>query len=163
MDEFIATFHIDWKLMLAQTVNFGLVLMVFYLLAAKPLSKLMKERTQDIKKGLLDAKKNAELLKNTKAEYENTLTQAHLKANSIFEEGKKQAKQKKEEMINTAKKEVTLMIANGKKNLEVEKIKIIDEAKEELISLIVKTTEKIIDTKVDKSLNEKIIKELNSL
>src|SRR3989344_2650788 len=70
MDEFIATFHMDWKLMLAQAVNFGLVFLVFYLLAAKPLSKLMKDRTGEISKGLDDAKKSNELLQKATEEIE---------------------------------------------------------------------------------------------
>jgi F0F1-type ATP synthase membrane subunit b/b' len=46
MEELITTFHIDWKLMIAQIVNFGLVFALLYWLAAKPLSKLMKDRTK---------------------------------------------------------------------------------------------------------------------
>ena len=56
MQELITTFHIDWKLMIAQIVNFGLVFTLLYWLAAKPLSKLMKDRTKEITDGLDNAK-----------------------------------------------------------------------------------------------------------
>ena len=61
MQEFITTFHIDWKLMVAQLFNFGVVFLAFYLLAAKPLRKLMKERGEVISKGLNDSKKTTHL------------------------------------------------------------------------------------------------------
>src|SRR3990167_5120877 len=70
MQEFIATFHIDWKLMLAQIVNFGLVFLAFYLLAAKPLRKLLKEPEETISKGLSDSEKAKELLKKGSDEYQ---------------------------------------------------------------------------------------------
>src|SRR3989338_8171266 len=74
MQEFINTFHIDWKLMIAQLFNFAIVFLVFYFLAAKPLKKLMKERGEKIENGLLDAKAGAELLQKATLEYEeNTI------------------------------------------------------------------------------------------
>ncbi|MEJ0002153.1 MAG: hypothetical protein WDN09_03200 [bacterium] len=76
MDEFISTFHIDWKLMLAQAVNFGLVFVALYLIAAKPLRKLIQDRGQEITTGLENAKQNAEMLANTKKEYDAALQKA---------------------------------------------------------------------------------------
>ena len=74
MQEFISTFHIDWKLMIAQLINFGVVFLVFYFLAAKPLRKLMEERGKAISKGLDDAKESSELLQKASEEYkQNTI------------------------------------------------------------------------------------------
>ncbi|MSU44627.1 ATP synthase F0 subunit B [Candidatus Nomurabacteria bacterium] len=149
MEEFINTFHIDWKLMLAQIINFGLVFFVFYLLAAKPLSKLMKDRGQEIETGLSNAKENAVLLEKTKKEYEEVLTKARKEANTIFQNGKKEAETEKTSMIEEAKNEVKGIIENGKKSLEVEKIKMVDEAKKEIVSLAMKAIEKLIADKKD--------------
>ena len=62
MDSIISTFHIDWKIIIAQAINFGVVFVVLYIFALKPLSKLMAERSEKIKKGIDDAKKSDELL-----------------------------------------------------------------------------------------------------
>src|SRR3989339_493777 len=123
MEEFIETFHIDWMLMLAQTINFGLVFLALYMLAAKPLKKLVKERTEEITKGLLDAKTNKETLQATKQEYDNAIRQARAEAQTIFETSKTEAMAKKNEMLEQAKTEVATMIENGKKTLEAEKTK----------------------------------------
>lgn len=144
MEELIETFHIDWKLMIAQIINFGLVFFVLYLIAAKPLSKLMKERTGEITKGLDDAKKNAEVLKATSAEYEKTMAKARAEANDFFEKGKKEAEAKKAEILAQAQKEMQATIEQGKKVLEAEKIKMISEAKNEVANLVLKATEKVL-------------------
>ena len=41
MDELVKTFHIDWKLIIAQTVNFTIVLGVLWYFAFKPLMKVI--------------------------------------------------------------------------------------------------------------------------
>ena len=73
MNSIITTFHIDWKIILAQAVNFAIVFAVLYFFALKPLNKLMAERAEKIAKGVNDAKTNAETLTATKAEYDRAL------------------------------------------------------------------------------------------
>ena len=163
MDSIINTFHIDFKIIIAQIINFGIVLAVLYFYALKPLNKLMKERGDKIEKGVSDAKTNAEILNNTKAEYEEALAKARKEADKIFQEGKKEAENKKTLMLEKAKEEVAVMIENGKKNLENEKMKMVAEATEEITSLSVKIAEKILGTKIDGNFNDKTIKELNNI
>jgi F-type H+-transporting ATPase subunit b len=163
MDSFIETFHIDWKIIIAQSVNFVIVLFVLYFLLVKPLKKLMAERSETISGGLNDAKVNAELLLNTKKEYEEVLSRARAEAHTIFQEGKVEAENKKSEMIEKAKKEVETMIANGKKMLESEKVKILEEAKKEIVSLVVLSTEKLLESRPDEKGEEKAINQIKKI
>src|SRR3989344_1440310 len=106
MDSIISTFHIDWKIITAQMVNFGVVFVVLYIFALKPLNKLMTERSEKIAKGVGDAKKSAEMLKATSLEYDEVLAKARIEANKIFQEGQKEAEIKKASMLENAKTEI---------------------------------------------------------
>ena len=163
MDSFIETFHIDWKIIVAQGINFIIVLFVLFFLIVKPLKKLMKERSENIAGGLQDAKVNAELLSTTKKEYEEVIRNARSEANIIFQEGKKEAEAKKAEMMENAKKEVETMISNGKKVLESEKAKIIEEAKKEIVSLVVLSTEKLLESNPDEKFDDKAINQMKKI
>jgi len=163
MDSFIATFHIDWKILIAQAINFGIVFALLYFFALKPLKKIMGERTTTIEGGISDAKANAEILKNTKKEYDGIVAKARLEAHAIFQEGKKEAEIKKAEMLALAQKDVDTMIINGKKTLESEKTKMIEEAKGEIVSLVVKATEKLLESNVDKSIDEKALNQIKKI
>jgi len=163
MDSLISTFHIDWKIIVAQAINFGIVLLVLYVFALKPLKKLMSERTEKIAKGVTDAKENAEMIEKTKKEYDEVLNKARAEAHTIFQEGKKDADAKKAEMLENAKKEVDAMIASGKKTLEGEKAKIIEEAKKEIVSLVVLATEKVLKDNNDVKINDKMVKQINNM
>jgi F-type H+-transporting ATPase subunit b len=163
MESIISTFHIDWKIIIAQAINFAVVFVVLYIFALKPLSKLMAERSEKIAKGIDDAKTNEKLLEETRAEYEAALVKARNEANKIFQDGKKEAEAKKVSMLEDAKKEVSTVIENGKKTLETEKTKMVEEAKKEIVALAMAATEKLISNKIDGSFNEKTVKELSNL
>jgi len=147
MEALITTFHIDWKILIAQTVNFSIVFLVLYFFALKPLKKIMGEREEKIKKGVIDANINLELVEKTKREYTDVINKARAEANDLFRRGKREAEARKTEIIEGAQKEVNLMILNGKKVLEVEKIRIVEEAKKEIINLTIKASEKILEDK----------------
>lgn len=163
MDSIISTFHIDWKIIIAQAVNFGIVFVVLYIYALKPLAKLMAERGDKITKGIQDAKVNAEVLEKTSLEYEAMLANARKEANSIAEAGKKEAEAEKSVMLENARKEVSEIVANGKRLLESEKSKMLEEAKKEVVNLAILATEKLLSAKVDGSFNDKNVKEISSL
>jgi len=163
MEDFLTTFHIDWRLMLAQTFNFVVVLVALYYLASKPLRKIIKERTREIEKGLEKGKKNSELLEKTEKEYSKMLIKAKLEANNILEDTKKDALVRKEEMIIEARKEVEVLIDNGKKSLESEKKKMLADTEKEIAGLVIQVTEKVLKDRVDEKYGEEVIKELNNI
>lgn len=163
MDSFIETFHIDWKILIAQAVNFAIIFAVLYFFALKPLKKVMSERTRTIEKGIDDAKHSAILIASTQKEYEEVIRKARVEAQELFQEGKRDAEVKKEEMMKKAEAEVEAMIASGKKNLESEKAKMIEEAKGEIVSLVVAATEKVLSDQGDKTITDKSIKKISHI
>jgi F-type H+-transporting ATPase subunit b len=163
MESIISTFHIDWKIIIAQAINFGIVFAVLYFFAFKPLGKIMNDRSVKISKGIEDGKRNAEILEKTQKEYDAILIQAKNEAHKIFSEGKKEAEEKKIILMEKTQKEVALMMENGKKTLEAEKVKIVDEAKNEIVFLATQMVEKIIAKKIDSSFDEKTLKDLGNL
>ena len=163
MDSIISTFHIDWKIIIAQAINFGVVFVILYLFALKPLSKLMSERSEKIAKGVDDAKTNADILARTETEYNEAIAKAKAEASKIFQEGKKEAEAKRAEMLEKAHLEVAGVVENGKKVLEAEKARIIGEAKKEIVDLALRATEKLLGGKADSNFDQKTIEELKNL
>jgi len=158
MQELISTFHIDWKLMLAQIVNFGLVFAALYFIAAKPLSKLMKDRTKEITDGLDNAKKaeediananlkKAEIEKEAKNNAKQILAGSQLDGKEIIKEAKDKAIIEKEDIIKQAR----LDAEKEKKNTE-------DVFKKEASQIIVDGVRKVVEGYVAQGKGEDIIK-----
>jgi F-type H+-transporting ATPase subunit b len=163
MESIISTFHIDWKIIIAQAFNFGAVFLVLYIFVIKPLNKIMADRKDKIEKGLADAKENALILESTEIKHEGILAKARLEAHDIFESVKNEADTKRKEILEEAKREAHIIIENGKEVLENEKRKIISEEHEEIVALIVSGVEKMLKDKDGNILNEKAVKELKGI
>ena len=147
MKEFITTFHIDWKLMVAQLFNFGVVFLAFYLLAAKPLRKLMKERGEVISKGLNDSKKATELLQKAAEEYkENTIKLRKISADAQKELGE-DLKKLRAENLERIKIDNDEWTKKRIMQMELDKKTLLESAKNELASLAILAAEKIMAEK----------------
>lgn len=157
MDALIGTFHIDYKILIAQIVNFGIVLFVLYKFAYHPLLKVMNDRTSKIEKGLKDAEEAGKKLQQTEEKEKEVLADAKREAQSIIESAEKTAIKNKEELLEEAKKKSEEIVSNTQKQLEEEKRKMIQEIKSEVADLVVAATGKVIDEKMDNKKDKEII------
>lgn len=158
MDALIGTFHIDWKLMIAQIINFSVVFFVLYRFALKPLSKVLSERKATIEKGVSDAQKNQELLKDAQTAHEKELARGRAEAHDLMTEVKKSAEEKKVEIIRDAQEEVSKMIALGKKSIEEEKQKMVDGLQKEIATIVLLATEKVVGNNLSEQIQSDILK-----
>lgn len=144
MEEFVQTFHIDWKLMIAQIINFGLVFLVFYFLAAKPLRKLMKDRTEEIQGGLTDAEKAKQLLQQATAEYEENTIKLRKLSIDAQKELQKDLEKLKAENLERIKTDNEEWIKNKTKQMEIDKKTLVESARGEVMSLAILAAEKVM-------------------
>jgi F-type H+-transporting ATPase subunit b len=83
MDGIIEAFHLDIKLIIAQLINFTIVLAVLYKLVYKPLLKTMNERTGKIEKGLKDAQESQAQLEKAEKTRDEKIKEAKKEARQI--------------------------------------------------------------------------------
>lgn len=147
MESIISTFHIDWKIIIAQAVNFGIVLLVLYLFALKPVSKLMKERSERIAKGLDDAKKSDELLQKASKEYEENTIKLRKLSIDAQKDLKKELDRLRAENLEKIKKDNNEWNKKRKEQMEIDRKTLVESAKNELASLAILAAEKIMAEK----------------
>ena len=159
MDELVKTFHIDWKLLIAQLVNFGIVVGVLWYFALKPLMKVMNKRTEDIEKSLKDAKEIEQKLQNAEKTKQNIIVEAQKEAQIIMEKSYKEAENLKEEKLHETRQEMEKIAAKTKSDLLLEKDKMIQDAKKDVAGLVITASSKIIGKHLDEAANKKLIEE----
>lgn len=157
MDALIGTFHIDWRLMVAQIINFGIVFFVLHRYAIKPLLKSLEERKTLIEKGVTDAKENDLLLKNTQEAYDKELAKARAESHELMAEMKKNVEEKRTTLLNETEGQVKSMLDDAKNTIEKEKIQAIDSMKKEIGQLIVTTTEKLVGSGLPSPISSEIL------
>jgi F-type H+-transporting ATPase subunit b len=157
MEELIKTFHIDIKMLVAQLVNFTIVLLVLWKFAYKPILKTMNERSAKIEKGLKDAENAGKKLTETAEKEKEVLADARKEAQTIISKAEDMAKKSKEQIAVEAKVQADKILESAKIQIEEEKQKLLKEVKAEIGNLVVAATEKIIGEKLDKTKDKELI------
>lgn len=164
MESIIQTFHIDWKIILAQVVNFGIVVAVLWFFALKPLVQKMTERTRTIEKSLEDAKEISEKMKRADEDRRLLAAQARHESQKILDSAQAQAKSEREKSVAETRAQVERIVTEGKRQIATEKEKIIHEVRGEVSDLVALATakllENVVDKKIDRALVEKALKEI---
>lgn len=163
MDSIISIFHIDWKLLIAQIFNFGIVLATLYYFAFKPLVKTMSDRSERIDQSLKNADEIEARLHETEIEKIEIISTARKQALVLLEEAERQGTAKRAELIESAREDISQVINSEKEKLRLEKAEILKDIKSQVADLVVLIVEKFltekIDTKHDRELIEKIVKQ----
>jgi F-type H+-transporting ATPase subunit b len=157
MDELVKTFHIDIKLMLAQVVNFSIVLFVLYKFAYGPILKNLNSRTDKIEKGIKDAQEATTKLTEMEKKEKEVLTQAKEESQKIINQAEETARKSKELIATEAKAQSEKILADAQRRIEEEKGKMLAEVKAEIAGLVVLATEKILHEKIDTTKDSELI------
>ncbi len=160
MESLISTFHIDFRLFIAQLINFAIVFSVLYFFAFKPLVKVMTERSEKIDKSLKDADEIEKRLALTEKEQSEIIGAAKKQANLIIEEADKRGEERRNELINKAKEDIGQVINAEREKMAREKGETLKEIKKEVAGLVVMTVEKLLNEKMNSEKDQELIKKL---
>lgn len=164
MDSLIEIFHIDWKLLIAQAVNFSVVFLALYFLILKPLFKTIKDRTEKIEKGLKDSEQFEKDLSELQEKRGHILSEAQKGADLEMENAKKMAEEKQKKIIEDANTKAQELAMMARAQGEVERQKIVDSSKREVLELAFAVAQNVLGKKVgekeDKEFTKKFIKNI---
>lgn len=146
--------------MLAQIVNFAIVVFVLWFFALKPLAKKMAERTKKIENSLEEAKKISENFKISKAQTDAMIIAARKDAMKIIENAKTSAERERGLNLQKARAEVEKVVLEGKSQIGREKEKMMQEVRGDVAMLVVAATAKILEKVNDKAMDKKIIEKM---
>ncbi|MDD5083801.1 MAG: F0F1 ATP synthase subunit B [Candidatus Moranbacteria bacterium] len=162
--EILAKLGIDWKLFIAQIVNFAILFWILRRFAYRPMLAFLAERTERIDKGLSDADAAHKKLGEMEQKEREMLEQAKKEAQKILEKAERLGKQNYEKMLEQAKEDVDRLMKQSELKMESEKAKLLSDAKAQLAELVVLTTEKVLQEKIDAHKDSELIqKHLKSL
>lgn len=161
--EVLAKLGIDWKLLIAQAVNFAVLLWVLRRYAYKPILRALEARTKKIEQGLKDAALSQEKLQASLEEEKKVMAAAREEARDILVAAETSAKERDARMLQETKEKIDKMITDAEAHLAEEKSRLIREAKSELSAVVISATERVlgktVDAKVDTALVEAALKQ----
>lgn len=158
---------IEPKLLLAQVVNFCIILFVLSKLLYKPILTMLEKRKNEIAEGLKMTEKMREEEEKFQQKKQKMLEMTRKEAQAILEEARKQAKVEEKDFLSVAHKEAEQILLKGKADVELVRSTMEKDVRTSAIELAVLMTKRLLGSLLTNEEKHKLIakqiKELESV
>lgn len=158
--EMFNTLGIDVGMLIAQAINFAILLGVLSWLLYRPVLKVIDERRGRIQKSVDHAKKLEHEVAQMEKERKKRMKEMDDQAKDFLAQTKNQAEGMKKEILDGAKAEVTQLLEKGRKQLEDERRKLVGDLKNTVTSVSVQLASKILEREFSSADQAKVLSNL---
>lgn len=165
--ELLHKLGIDWKLLIAQLVNFFILLVILAKFVYRPVLDMLDKRSRTIEKGMHDAKAAQERLEQIEKLRVEKMNETAREISAMLEKSKSEAEAMKQSILHTAQTQAEDLLRRAKAEMAEAKEKMVQDAKREVAALIVSAAGKLMEREFSaadqKRLADAVAKEVQSL
>ena len=147
MSELFAAFGVNWKLLLIQAVNFGVLLAALSYFLYKPVLRIIDERRAKVAEGVRLAESASQTLADAKEESEQLVGEAARKAEGLAAASRVSAEQKGAGIVKAAEARADVVLAEAAARAEEVKRQTIASSEREIARAAMLATEKLLREK----------------
>ncbi|OGH68659.1 MAG: ATP synthase F0 subunit B [Candidatus Magasanikbacteria bacterium RIFCSPHIGHO2_01_FULL_47_8] len=155
----VGTLGLNWKLFVAQLVNFSVILFILWRWVFKPVAGALEARRQKIEQSVKKAGDIDRQQQELQARREQELKQARLEAETVLNKALAEAQNIKQHTIADTHTQTEKMLAEARVSMHAEKDQMFSELREEVANLTVMVAEKVLREKLDEKKDRKMIEE----
>lgn len=156
MAELFTKLGIDWKLLVANTITFGVVTWLLWKFAYHPLLDLMDKRRKTIDDGLTNAEKAKAELQAIEEQKAKMIAATKEESLQMLQDAIRDAETRRQELLGKAQADAQALLEKSKQQLAVQQQAMMEEAKGQLADLVVAATSKVVAEQLDASLQKKL-------
>lgn len=167
MEAFFTSFGVNPPALIAQVVNFLILFGLLYLVAYKPILKLLDERSRRVKESM----DQTELIKQQAAqageETKKRIAAASQEGQEILNRAAKTGEEMRQKAQQAAKEAGEALLSKARTEIQNERDEALGSLRQEFADLTILAAEKVIERSLDKTahreLIDKVLKESQSL
>lgn len=137
MDALLEAFGIDWKLLIAQGVNFGLLLVVLWYFLYKPVMKTLDDRANLIKQGVEDAEAATAKLATADTEAATRVDAAEVEAQGLLSRARDEAGVERTRIVKEAEARAAALEKDAEMRAEENAARTLRESEQEIARLAI--------------------------
>lgn len=142
---------------LAQIINFSILLGLLYLVAYKPIMRMLDERSLKIKESMERTELIKEQASQAEGEVKKSLAAAAKEGKEIVARGMRTGEEIRRRAQGEARQEAESLIARARMEIQRERDEAIDELRKEFADLAIMAAGKVIDRSLDKKAHRQLI------
>lgn len=157
--QFFSAFGVDWFKLLAQIVNFLVVLYLINRFGFRPMLRLMDQRSARIKKGLEDAEAAERDRALAQAEREAAVAEARKEAQAMIARANKIAEDTRAEILGDARAEAGKLVERARQEIIAEKEKAMAELRGQVADLALDAAGKLVKSQMSAETQRRLVEE----
>ena len=165
--EGMAGLGISVPTLVAQIVNFVLLFGLLYLVAYKPVMRMLDERSRKIKESMEQTEYIKEQAERAEEESKKRIEAASKEGQEVIARAVRTGEEVRQQAQQEAKGEAEVLIGRARTEIQRSRDDAIDELRQEFADLTIMAAEKVIDRTLDKKahreLIDKVLKESTTL
>ena len=158
--EGLSELGINLPSLLAQLVNFGILMVLLYLVAYKPILKMMDKRSEKVKENLAQSEEVKQQAEQAEQELKERLEQAGKQGQDIIDRAARTGEEIKQRAEIEAKEEADVLITRARSEIKRERNEVVEQLRQEYANLTIMAAEKIIDRSLDKKAHKDLIEKV---
>ncbi len=140
-------------------LNFALLLVILYVLAFKPIAKMLDDRRNRIETGLRDAEQARKDREQAQAEHVIVLAEARREANDILNRAQKIAQESREADIAATREELERLRQRAADDIGAEKQRAMADLRAEVANLALEAAAKVVGESMDDARQRRLVEE----
>lgn len=149
MQEILHAFGIDWRLIIIQIFNFGILVGILWYFLYTPLLKILRDREEKIQKGVADADAAAEMRAVADLTKQEIIKEAHTEAAKIVNRSTAHAEERSALLAAEAQEKIARTVKEAEKAAAELKVAALKESEAEIAKLAILGAEKILKERLD--------------
>lgn len=156
----IGSLGINLPVLIAQIVNFTILLVILRLVAWGPLMRMMDQRAERIREGLAAAEQSKEQAAEAEHEVARQIDDARRQGQALVGQAQDAATRLQDEARNQARREADQLLERARNEIQLERDQAIAELRKEFADLAVRAAEKVISQSLDRQAHQRLIDEV---
>jgi len=148
---------INFTWLLAQIVNFGLLLFVLWRFAYQPVLKMLNDRKQKIQESLEYAERVKREAADQQKEFDRKLEEARRLAQSAAAAAAQVGEKEREVIVAQAREEARKLIDQAKGQIEYERKQMMSDLREEVVRLSLLAAQQVISQSLDDQAHRRLV------
>ncbi len=148
---------INLPTLVAQIINFLILLGLLYLVAYKPILKMFDERSRKIKESMEQTEVIKEQAANAEEEVKKKLEVAGKEGQEVISRAMQTGEEARKKLHEDARQEAQALVEKARLEIQRERDEAIDDLRREFTDLTVETAGMIIEQELDKKAHQELI------
>ena len=143
--------------LLAQLINFIILMGILYLVAYKPIMRMLDERAGRIRESMEQTEKIKQQAEDAEAEFKKQIAAASKQGQQVIDRAARTAEEIRQKARREAEVEAEALLTRARAEIRRGRDEVVDELRREFANITILAAGKVIDRSLDKEAHRQVI------